>query len=327
MDVDIPVLEKKIPRYKKLFFLVSVLIFLCAGCAFFVYRILSVPPTDFPIGTNFTIAEGLTVSAITEQLAQEHIVRSALFLYITLLYHYENSYVQAGTYTFDAPLTLNEIAESITAGTHRAPLISITFPEGFRARDIASYTANALVVDSDNLFISYEGYLFPDTYYVSSDTTPRELLTLLVKTFEERLMPYETIIAQSGFTKEEVVTLASIIEREAKDLESKRMVSGILQNRLDKDMPLQVDASFNYILDKTSAELTMDDLNSDSPYNTYTHIGLPPTPIANPGIESIEAVLYPEKSEYLYYLTALDGTFHYAKTFDEHKANKARYLR
>ena len=89
---------------------------------------------------------------------------------------------------------------------------------------------------------------------------------------------------------------------------------------------LQVDATLDYLLDKTSAELTLDDLQIDSPFNTYVYRGLPPAPISNPGLESIEAVLYPEETEYLYYLTADDGTFYYAKTFEEHKKNKARYL-
>ena len=105
------------------------------------------------------------------------------------------------------------------------------------------------------------------------------------------------------------------------------MVSGILQNRLREDMPLQVDATFHYINGKASHELTVDDLEMDSPFNTYKYVGLPPAPIANPGLESIQAVLSPTETNYFYYLTALDGTFHYAKTFEEHKKNKEKYLR
>jgi UPF0755 protein len=106
-----------------------------------------------------------------------------------------------------------------------------------------------------------------------------------------------------------------------------RLVSGILQNRLTENLPLQVDATFEYILGKTSAELTLDDLKMESPYNTYTNLGLPPTPIANPGLVAINAVLNPTPSDYFYYLTGSDGNFYYAKDFETHKKNKARYLR
>lgn len=325
MEVDTITVEKEASRLKKSI-LIPLSILVCVFCAFLLYQTLITPPPSFPIDTNITISEGLTVSEITEILAQNHVVRSALYLYLVLLYQYENSYVQAGTYSFDTPLTVREVSNAITTGQYRSPLVSITFPEGFRARDIGLYTRGALEIDSPDVFIPFEGHLFPDTYFISSDTTREELLALLTKTSEHRLTPYASDIEKSGFTNEQVLILASIIEREAKDNESKKIVSGILQNRLSTDMPLQVDASFDYLIDKESKELTLDDLETDSPYNTYTHTGLPPTPISNPGIESIEAVLYPEKSEFMYYLTDPDGVFHYAKDFEEHKRNKARYL-
>ncbi len=291
------------------------------------YRFLNTPLPLFPTGIDITINEGLTVSDIAEELKAQNAVRSSLYLYMVLLNEHKESYVQAGTYSFDMPLSTRELAEAITSGEHRSPLVSITLPEGFKARDINTYLADAFAALDTTPFLPYEGYLFPDTYFISTSTTADELRLLLTNTSASRLESYSDAIAVSGFTQDEVIILASIIEREAKDTASKRIVSGILQNRLSAEMPLQVDAVFNYIMGKTSDELTLDDLAVDSPYNTYTHTGLPPTPIANPGIESIEAVLYPEKSNYLYYLTAPDGTFHYAETFEEHKVNKARYLR
>ncbi|QQR65199.1 endolytic transglycosylase MltG [Candidatus Kaiserbacteria bacterium] len=319
--------ERKRRRLSTHIFLSTAFLVLAFAGLSFGYRFYNTPPHTFPLLTDIVIDEGLTVSAITEKLKAQNVVRSSLYLYMILLYEYKEVYVQAGTYSFEMPLSTREVAEAITSGEHRSPLVSITLPEGFKASDIDTYLADALGTLDTALFLPYEGYLFPDTYFISTSTTLDELRLLLTNTSASRLSAYTEAITASGFTENEVIILASIIEREAKDNVSKRMVSGILQNRLAAEMPLQVDAVFNYILGKTSSELTLDDLAIESPYNTYTNTGLPPTPIANPGIESIEAVLYPEKSDYLYYLTAPDGTFHYAKTFEEHKINKARYLR
>lgn len=302
----------------------------CIGLCIAVWyglRILNTPPTLFPIGTAITIEEGLSINAITEILEKSHVVRSGLYLYIVLVQQDKDTHIQAGNYTFDTPLSVTEVVKSLTTGMYRDPLISVTFPEGFHARDMLEYLGDDFSDIPLESFISHEGYLFPDTYFVTESITAEELLALLTTTHEAKITPYKNQIDASGFTQAEVVILASLVEREAKDSTSKRMVSGILQNRLRLDMPLQVDATFDYVLDKTSDELTMDDLKIDSPFNTYSHKGLPPTPIANPGIDAIEAVLSPQVSSYLYYLTSPDGTFYYAETFEEHKKNKARYLR
>lgn len=288
---------------------------------------LNVPPESFPIETTLEIREGMSVSETTKYLANQQVIRSPLYLYFVLTTYFPETYIQAGSYHFDTPLPAFEIAKAITAGEYQIPSIRITFPEGFRSRDILDYIPTTLTLSSTTDLTHLEGYLFPDTYFVAHDTTLEDIISLMQKTFEEKTAPFAEKIAASGFTKDQVIILASLIEREAKNNESKKMVSGILQNRLRNTMPLQVDAVFDYILNKTSKELTLDDLASDTPYNTYLHIGLPPAPISNPGIESIQAVLEPTSSDYIYYLTGTDGTFHYAKTFDEHKTNKERYLR
>jgi len=123
------------------------------------------------------------------------------------------------------------------------------------------------------------------------------------------------------------LVLASIIEREADSVESKKMVAGILKNRMSINMPLQTDASMEYILDKPLSELTPEDLKKESPYNTYLNFGLPPTPIGNPGLDAILAVLEPTPSDYYYYITGNDGEFYYAKTYAEHLQNIEKYLR
>ena len=130
-----------------------------------------------------------------------------------------------------------------------------------------------------------------------------------------------------NLSEHDVVILASIIEREANSTTSMKLVSGILQNRLALDMALQVDASMEYILEKPLKELTAEDLKIDTPYNTYLYRGLPPTAIGNPGLDAIMAVLEPTPSEYMFYITGTDGEFYYAKNFDEHRLNIAKYLR
>lgn len=287
---------------------------------------LNEPPVSFPLHTDIEVAEGLPQNDITEMLEERGIVRSSLYLYLYLRQRYPEEFIKAGSYRFTEPLTTREVAEALVNGTHRTPLLRLTLAEGFRTDDLVSLLPPILNITTTPSLGQYEGYLFPDTYFISEDMTLDAIITLLRDTYEEKIAPLRPAIGASGFTEAEVIILASLIEREAKDLESKRIVSGILQNRLEMDMPLQVDAVFDYILGKTSAELTEEDLAIDSPYNTYRYTGLPPHPIANPGLESIQAVLEPTETDYIYYLTGADGRFHYARTFEEHIANKRRFL-
>ncbi len=291
-----------------------------------ILTLINTPPDTFPVAIDITIEEGLSVREIANFLAEKKVVRSSLYIYAVLTHGGNDTSVQAGVYRFETPKTTREIAEAITTGSDMSPHVTVTFPEGFKATDIYDFLPDSFTEVTYDI-TQYEGYLFPDTYFISKDMTTEEIVTLLQDTFTQKLDPYQEQIRLSGFTLHEVITLASIIEREAKDTASKKLVSGILQKRLTLDMPLQVDAVFDYLLDKTSAELTEEDLNTNSPYNTYKYRGLPPGPIANPGLDSVEAVLMPTESPYLYYLTADDGTFYYARTFEEHKQNKARYLR
>jgi len=317
--------ETASPRYTRIVYMVLAVLML-VSVTYFGNDFYNTPPNNFPIATNIAIAEGMTVSEITEVLKERAVVRSSTYLYGLLLKKYDGVYVQAGTYAFEKPMTAEEIATAITEGDYLAPTLRITLPEGFRARDIYSFLPDNFEKMPIEFFEEHEGYLFPETYFISPDMDTEELKELLLRTAKER---HSEIIGDEGahvLASDEIIILASLIEREAKDYESKKIVSGILQNRLEAHMPLQVDAVFDYLLDKESNELTLDDLAIDSPFNTYTHIGLPPQPISNPGEESIRAVLEPTQSNYFYYLTSSDGEFHYAKSFEEHKRNKTKYL-
>ncbi len=317
-------------KKRKFFTLKQIILFFAIACTCFAlstWQGYNDPDPNFPISTPIHIAEGTTITQTTQLLEKLNIVRSSLHLYTLLHQDFSDSFVQAGTYTFDKPLTAYEIAQSITEGANRTPHISLTLTEGFRARDLKLQLPDHFSGFSDEELDQYDGVLFPDTYFFSANDTAQDILATLKSTFYEKLSAYDASIKNSGFSSDEIIILASIIEREASDTESKHLVSGILHKRLNEDMPLQVDAVFHYMLHKTSAELTESDLRSDSPFNTYTRKGLPPKPIANPGIDSIEAALNPTPTEFLFYLTDQDGEFHYAKNFEEHKKNKERYLR
>jgi UPF0755 protein len=267
------------------------------------------------------------VGEIAELLEDHGYIRSALLFKLLVRVQYEQPLIQAGSHTFNEPIPAHRLIEVLTAGVAQDPLHIITFPEGFSVHDIHTFTKDTFPNIDGATLQSSEGYLFPETYFVSSYETIEDLTGRMHDEYEKNIAPLREKITEHGFTEAEVITLASILEREANDETSMRLVSGILQNRLTENLPLQVDATFEYILGKTSAELTLDDLKMESPYNTYTNLGLPPTPIANPGLVAINAVLNPTPSDYFYYLTGSDGNFYYAKDFETHKKNKARYLR
>lgn len=290
-------------------------------------RALNAPPDNFPEGKSIVVEEGMSHKDIAEMLEHERLIRSAPYFMRELKRAYPDDFLHAGMYSFAMTRSTTDIIGDMMTGANRSPLIRITLPEGFKSTDLYSLLPKPITEGTAYDVTQHEGYLFPDTYFISSNAKLEDVITLLRNTFTEKLVPFQEQIMASGYTEREIITLASIVEREARDTESKRMVAGILFNRLKRDMPLQVDAPFYYLLNKTSAELTEEDLETDSPYNTYRYKGIPPGPIANPGLDAIEAVLNPTYSEYLYYLTGTDGTFHYATTFEEHKKNKARYLR
>ena len=173
---------------------------------------------------------------------------------------------------------------------------------------------------------SHEGYLFPDTYNFTFDATPQNVLDALLANFNKRIGEAQKQINDFGRPLTDVINMASIVEEEGRSPEVRQTIAGILWKRLDMGMPLQVDAAFAYIDGKTTFQLATTDLEIDSPYNTYTRKGLPPTPITNPGLDAILLTVTPIQTPYLYYLTDKNGVMHYAKTYAEHLKNKEIYL-
>lgn len=289
------------------------------------------PPSDFPSGKVIVIKRGEGVADIAQVLAGEHLVAHPTVLHLILRSVGAENTVQAGAYRFSMPENVLRIAYRLSTGNYDIPVARITFIEGETVREYADRVAAALPGITAAEFRAaakpYEGYLFPDTYTFPPGIDTDSVIVTMREHFTKKTAPLMNDIAASGHTLSDIVILASLVEREARTIESRRMIAGILWHRLALGMPLQVDAVFGYIFDRPTYSPSFADLKIDSPYNTYVHKGLPPGPIANPGLESIEAAVYPAQTAYLYYLTGRDGQMHYASTYSQHQANQRKYLR
>jgi UPF0755 protein len=310
----------------------TTLILFCLTSGLFVsFNILKSAPTSFPINTPFVVELGSSTKETAQRAAELNLTNSKWLLYATLRLLHNETGIKASTYVFLEPQNVFELAEKLTLGDHDTNLLALTIIEGESAKQIAKKSAQVLPNFNAAEFLvlakDSEGRLFPDTYYLPQHFSAKDLFALLTNTFLEVTNSLQVQIEGSALSLDEIIILASIIEREANDETSMKMVSGILQERLRIGMALQVDASMEYVLEKPLKELSAEDLKRESPYNTYLNAGLTPTPIGNPGLASIDAVLNPTVSEYLFYITGSDGEFYYARTFDEHRTNIARYLR
>jgi UPF0755 protein len=250
--------------------------------------------------------------------------------------------IKAGEYAFAPRQTSDEILRKLVAGEAQVA-VWVTIPEGFTAREIALTFAERKLGNSaayDQTFLhegidiagrrtpSLEGYLFPSTYLMPVNVTPSGAAKIMTDQFRKELPPDADERARAlGRTVPELVTIASLVEREAKADDERALMAGVYYNRLRLGMPLEVDATIEYIFPEHHAVITRQDLAIDSPYNTYLHTGLPPTPIANPGKASLDAAFDPRSSDYLYYVYKGDGHHAFARTLAEHNANVEKYLR
>jgi UPF0755 protein len=289
-------------------------------------------PSNFPDTALIEIKSGDSLSAVAAKLADAHIIRSPFwFTNFVMVLRGERTLV-GGEYYFEKPLSSFDIAKRMTKGDYHINQLKTTIPEGSTVSDISliikRHYPSFDTVHFVTLAQGKEGYLFPDTYYFGADVEPENVVKIMNSTFTKKISQPDiaTAIATSGKTQEEAVAMASILEGEARQMQTRQIVAGILWKRISLGMPLQVDAAFRYVNGKTTEELTAADLKIDSPYNTYVNKGLPPTPISNPGLDSILAAVTPIETKYLYFLTDKNGTMHYAATLPEHAANKNKYL-
>lgn len=329
------------PGFFRVLLVISIVIMVLTGW----YRWALAPVSDDALASKiFVIPRGQNTSEIVNRLQATGLVRSALATKIFIKFSDSGKSIQAGSFRLSGALSVAEIVNSLKHGTLD---VWLTFPEGWRSEQIVDkLLAEGLLKDSHpselyKQFHQSEGRLFPDTYLFSKDSTAQQIIERMTSTFETKT---SRLLENHQASSRDVLILASLVEREAKQPQDRPLIAGVLTNRLNIGMALQVDATLQYakaaLAFKTSdASDTSDpppinwwpsplaaDKNINHPFNTYKFPGLPPDPIANPGLAALEAALNPADTDYLYYLTGADGTTHFARTLEEHQANIRRYL-
>jgi len=288
-------------------------------------------PADFPTGSLYTIEKGTRLNNLASDLLNKKIIKSPfLFKSFSVLFGGTKGII-AGDYVLNNKESSFGLASRMVNGDYRLSLTKITIPEGFSVKEIGSLLSNKfsnIKQDSfEKLASTDEGYLFPDTYLFLPNTSAETVIEKMKETFTIKIQTLDSDIKKFNKPLSDIIKMASIVEEEGRTTETRQIISGILWRRLSLGMPLQVDASFKYINGKTTKDLTLTDLKIDSLYNSYLYKGLPPTPICNPGLDSIRATITPTKTDYIYFLTDESEKMHYAKTYAEHLQNKELYLK
>ncbi|MEX0933871.1 MAG: endolytic transglycosylase MltG [Candidatus Paceibacterota bacterium] len=297
----------------------------------FFYVLFVRAPFGFPLGEAIGIPKGTTLKEASLLLHERKAISSPfLFKGLVILLRGEGGLI-SGDYYLREPEGVFSLARRFTQGLYGLAPIKVLLPEGATIEEMAAILSETYPRFNANHFKllakDKEGYLFPDTYLFFPNVEASQVYNELRDTFTIKIKEIQDEVDAFGKPLEDVVIMASLLEEEARTQETRRMIAGILWDRLRIGMALQVDAVFPYIIGKNTFEVTLEDLEFDSPYNTYKYPGLPPAPITNPGLDSLRAAVNPTPSPYLFYLSDIDGNLHYARTFEEHKQNKARYLR
>lgn len=344
-DKDKTLAERK-KLNKKLIIIGSIVAGICLVLSVFVsyaQSMVTSPNSDDTGSVNFIIESGQGSGDIATNLRDAGLLRNRFIFILYLNYIQAGDNLQAGEYDIPRNLTMVELADYISHGKEAEN--KITFPEGWTLEKMGvRLEANNVVTKADFLAatkksydfdflkdkpagVDLEGFLYPDTYIFERDITAEGVVEKMLTNFDKKLTPeVEAKVAASDMNLYQVVTLASVVEREAVSEKDRRLVAGVFLKRLDIGMPLQSDVTVLYALGRDKGSVSLADTQVDSPYNTYRVAGLPLGPVCNPSMEAIEAVLNPTKSDYLYFLAAPDGTVYYSSTVEGHNANKANYL-
>ncbi len=334
-----------------------------AGLGFLYFTsLLNAPQTGASVKTvTFEITSGQGVKEISKNLHTAGLIRSATAFEYYVWMEGVGSDIQAGKYELNTGQKASAIIEKITKGDVTENEVEFQVLEGWSMVDIAEqygetfsslqnkslsalkedFLKAAATTDSRKLipgeaysFLSdkpktagLEGYLFPDTYRLYDTATPSQVVQKMLDNFGDKVTDeLRQKISAQGLTLFQGVTLASIIEKEVRTDQDKKIVADLFLRRMAAGIPLQSDATVNYVTGKSALQPTIDDTKTESLYNTYLHQGLPPGPICNPSLASLAAVASPQPNEYFYYLNTPEGETIFSKTFEEHKLNKAKYL-
>jgi UPF0755 protein len=304
------------------------------------YQFISTPASSEPEEVVIEISPGMSLGTLSNLLQKQGVISSAAKFGWLVKLKGAARRIKAGEYQISTGLRPTDVLDKIIRG--EVLLHQITFPEGYTMRQMAELLDSHDLADgdrfiataSDPAFIhtfnipapTLEGYLFPDTYQFARDLPVENILTALVKRFDQHFGPTQKEKAeQLGFTRHQVVILASVVEKETAVAAERPLIAGVFLNRLKRGIRLQSDPTVIYGLKNFTGNLTKAHLESDTPYNTYTRKGLPVGPICNPGAASIQAVLNPAPTPYLYFVAKKDGTHHFSSTLVEHNAAVLRY--
>lgn len=331
-------------KKKILIAVICVAVIIVAGAVFYITGLGKALDSNDTQTVSVIISSGSSTGQIGQILEEEGIISSAdKFKIWSRIKGYDSRY-KAGTYTLSPSMDFQEIADIIVSG--KVTTVNFTIPEGYTIYQTASAIAAKGLGDYDTLvslieagdfeydFLKdaqnnknkLEGYLFPNTYTVDEGMNEEQIIKVMLDQFEKQ--PYK-VYAESGSSHSlnDIITVASIIERECKVDEERPLVASVIYNRLAKGMPLQMCSTVQYVLGKQKEVLTYADTRIESPYNTYTNTGLPPGPICSPGLAAIKAALNPADTDYLYFVLSekLDGTSNFSSDYAQFEKDKAAY--
>ena len=291
-------------------------------------------------GTAFVIEKGESLGAVAHELADQNLVVSRYLFVAYAIFTGQERNFKAGEYIIPPRPSIGGLVNIFAGGKGESGDITVTVPEGTNLADLGKILSKSgLPVKTGDFLgpdmLKMEGYLFPDTYRFRPGTETKEIAQTMRDNFDGKVRQAHPTILESRLRR--TIIIASILEKEVRDARDMKLVAGIIEKRLAKNMPLEIDATVTYgvcypkflagqYCDVSLANI-VDNLKVNMPYNTYRNMGLPAGPISNPGLAAIEAALNPEKSDYLYYLTAKDGTTIFSKTGAEHERARSKYLK
>ena len=332
-----------INKKKFTFIICFLLIIFCFLIISYFYYQIKTPLSKDEIEQTIIIERGKRIKEIAKELEEANLIKGSFYFQIyTFLKNKRN--LQAGEYLLSPSMSISQIVEILSLGKVVRHEVKITIPEGFTVKQIDARLTEVGLIRQGELInfdvikilntryqipnIGLEGYLFPDTYIFTKEVSLEEIIKRINDNFNKKLTEQmREEIKRQNKTIGQIIILASIIQQEAFSNEEMPKLAGIFYNRLEIGMLLQSDVTVNYVTGKKLRQPTIEDTKIDSPYNTYLYKGLPPSPISNPGIDAIKAAIWPEKTDYLYFLHPLNSPTIFSRTQEEHIGNKAEWLK